>query len=85
MRKVAWIKTIDEDKALGELVDLYRQERDFKTRKVDHILKVHSLRPESLEDHAKLYHHVMHGESGVSLAEREMISVLVSASNECHY
>ena len=81
----AWIHTIPEDEAKGLLKDLYRSERDRKTKVVDNILKVHSLRPETLRDHAQLYHTIMHGPSGLSYAEREMIGVVVSVLNGCHY
>lgn len=85
MKPVAWIETIAEEDATAELARLYQKEKDFRTGKVDHILKVHSLNPPSLADHARMYHHVMHGESGLTLAEREMVAVVVSAINECHY
>jgi alkylhydroperoxidase family enzyme len=46
---------------------------------------IHSLNPATLRAHADLYHTVMHGESGLNRAEREMIAVVVSAINRCHY
>jgi alkylhydroperoxidase family enzyme len=52
---------------------------------VDHILKIHSLNPESLEGHHRYYDHIMRGPSGLSRAEREMIAVVVSAANDCFY
>lgn len=85
MDRPAWIEVIPEDEAEGLLKDLYDQERDPRTGRVDHILAVHSLHPETLRAHADLYHTVMHGKSGLSRAEREMIAVVVSAINRCHY
>jgi uncharacterized peroxidase-related enzyme len=81
----AWIEVIPEDEAEGLLKELYDQERDRKTGKVDNIMAVHSLNPATLRAHADLYHTVMHGESGLTRAEREMIAVVVSAINRCHY
>lgn len=81
----AWIKVIPEDQASGRLAKLYQQELDSRHGVVDNILKVHSLRPESLADHAAVYHTTMHGQSGLTRAEREMIAVVVSSINECHY
>jgi uncharacterized peroxidase-related enzyme len=52
---------------------------------VDNILKIHSLNPPSLTAHFELYHTLMRGRSGLSRAEREMIAVVVSAANQCHY
>lgn len=51
----------------------------------DHILASHSLNPEALEAHLRLYRTVMFGPSGVSRAEREAMAVCVSAANDCHY
>jgi alkylhydroperoxidase family enzyme len=52
---------------------------------VDHILAVHSLRPSSLRTHYDLYKDVMFGPSELSRAQREMIAVVVSVANRCHY
>ena len=83
--KPAWIRTIPEEEAEGLLAELYRKEGDRRTGQVDNILKVHSLAPETLRDHAHLYHTIMHKSSGLTHAEREMIGVVVSFLNECHY
>lgn len=56
-----------------------------KARETDHILASHSLNPEALEAHLRLYRTVMFGPSGVSRAEREAMAVCVSAANDCHY
>ncbi len=85
MVKPAWIEVIPEDKAEGLLRELYDQEMDKRHNVVDNIMKVHSLHPESLRAHADLYHTVMHGRSGLRRAEREMIGVVVSVLNQCHY
>ena len=85
MKRDAWIEVVPEDKATGLLEELYDRERDQRAGVVDNILKVHSLHPETLRAHADLYHAVMHGRSGVSPIEREMIAVVVSALNHCHY
>jgi uncharacterized peroxidase-related enzyme len=85
MSDSAWIEVIPEDEAEGLLKDLYDQERDRRTGKVDNIMMIHSLNPATLRAHADLYHTVMHGESGLNRAEREMIAVVVSAINRCHY
>lgn len=81
----AWIDVIPEDQASGRLAELYQQELDRRHGVVDNILKVHSLRPTTLADHAALYHTTMHGPSGLTRAEREMIAVVASSINGCHY
>lgn len=85
MSRPAWIEVIPEEAADGLLKELYDQERDKRAGVVDNIMKVHSLRPETLRAHADLYHTVMHGRSGLSHIEREMIAVVVSSINQCRY
>jgi alkylhydroperoxidase family enzyme len=81
----AWIEMVPEEAAGGGLKDLYDEYRSPQTGKVDNVLKIHSLHPESMRDHARLYRTVMHGKGGLSRPEREMIGVVVSTANRCHY
>ena len=74
-----------EADASGLLADLYDKEKDPETGLVDNILKVHSLHPETLRAHIDLYRTIMYGRSGVTRVEREMIGVVVSKLNDCHY
>ncbi len=85
MSRAAWIEVVPEEEAEGLLAELYAQEMDRRHNVVDNILKVHSLHPETLRDHAALYHTVMHAPGGLSRVEREMIAVLASALNRCRY
>jgi uncharacterized peroxidase-related enzyme len=80
---VPWIDWVDDDEASGRLGEVYARHRG--AHGVAHILKIHSLNPESLERHYAFYRHIMFGPSGLSRAEREMIGVVVSATNECFY
>ena len=84
-RPAAWIETVPEQEATGLLRELYDKERDKQLGVVDNILQVHSLHPETLRAHIDLYRTVMYGRSGIARAEREMIGVVVSSINECHY
>ncbi len=81
----AWIDVIGEADADGLLAELYGAEKDRETGLVDNILKVHSLHPETLRAHVDLYRTVMYGQSGITRVEREMIGVVVSRINGCHY
>ena len=83
--RIAWIDTIAEDAAEGLLRELYDAERDKTIGAVDNILKVHALHPETMRAHIDLYRTVMYGRSGVTRVEREMIGVVVSKINSCHY
>lgn len=78
-----WIEWIAEEEATGRLRELY--DKYAGRFGVDHILKIHSLNPDSLEHHYSLYAHLMRGPSNLSRAEREMIAVVVSVANDCFY
>lgn len=81
----AWIQVIPEAEAADELKSLYEQEWDQEKQGVDNILAIHSLNPPALRAHADLYHTIMHSKSPLSRSEREMVAVLVSTINNCHY
>ena len=85
MEKRAWIHIVPEEEAGGELAGYYKQEWDAEKQGVDNILAVHSLNPPTLRAHADLSHTGMHAKSPLSRSEREMIAVVVSVINKCHY
>ncbi len=81
---MSWIQEIWDGEAEGELARLYHELRDAGGR-VDNIITIHGLHPESLAVHAAFYRLAMRGSAGLSLREREMLAVTVSAVNRCHY
>lgn len=81
---MAWIKMIDEGSAEGKLKTMYEKLLSPEGV-VDNILKIHSLNPPSLLGHYEYYKTLMRGKSGLSRIQREMIAVVVSAANKCHY
>ncbi len=83
-RPMAYIPYIEEPNAPEDLKTLYNRYRD-PLGHVDNILKIHGPNPPSLEAHAKLYVTLMRGKSDLSKIQREMIAVVVSSINECHY
>lgn len=82
---MAWIKEIEVNEATGKLEKLYDKIGGRTKGNVANILKVHSIHPDAMESHLKLYETIMFGESGLSRSQREMIAVVVSSSNECEY
>jgi uncharacterized peroxidase-related enzyme len=81
---MAWIQTIHEDDASGELRDIY--ERISGARgKLSNIMRVQSLRPEAMMAHLDLYMALLFGKSGLRRAERELIATVVSVANDCEY
>jgi alkylhydroperoxidase family enzyme len=81
---MAWIEVIPEDDAKGALKEAYEQMQE-PWGGVDNILKIHSLNLPSMLAHNELYKVVMRGDSQLSRVQREMIAVVVSAVNRCHY
>ena len=81
---MAWIETVAEDAAQGELKSIYDAQRQ-QAGAVANILKAHSLSPAILEAHLRLYSAVMHAPGPLSRRQREMIAIVVSVMNECHY
>ncbi|MCS5624967.1 MAG: carboxymuconolactone decarboxylase family protein, partial [Candidatus Marinimicrobia bacterium] len=41
--------------------------------------------PESLAAHVQLYKTIMYGKSPIRRTDREMIAVVISTINQCHY
>lgn len=81
---MAWIKTIEEHDARGDLKRIYAEQR-LKAGDLANILKIHSIAPGVLEAHLGLYHAAMHAPGELSRTHREMIAVAVSAANGCDY
>ncbi len=82
--RVAFIATVDEAVAEGELAEVYRYIAGAAGT-VAHILKSSSLHPAILRRHYDLYREVMFGPSPLSRAQREMVATAVSGLNGCHY
>ncbi len=78
-----WIKVVEET-AEGELKEIYQSQRK-KAGTLANILKIHSLAPRTLSTHMALYEAVMHSPGDLSRVQREMIAVVVSSLNHCHY
>ena len=81
---MAHVRYVPETEASLELRDLYDRTRG-PGGGVDNILRVHGLNPPSLLAHFELYKTLMRGRSDLSRAQREMIALVVSSINECHY
>jgi alkylhydroperoxidase family enzyme len=82
---VAWIAIIDEDDADDPLASLYGKMQDPRAGRVDNIMKIQSLHLGGLEGHFALYTAVMRGTETLPKADREMIALVVSLLNSCHY
>jgi uncharacterized peroxidase-related enzyme len=81
---MAWIKVIEPADATGELKAEY-DKAVGRAGRVFNILKVQSLNPLALRASMEMYLAVMHGPSGLSRAERELMATVVSWANHCFY
>ncbi|MCH7548666.1 MAG: carboxymuconolactone decarboxylase family protein [Candidatus Krumholzibacteriota bacterium] len=82
---MAWIPMIPDDEVSDDYLRTLYGKYSTPSRGVDHIMKIHSLNPKSMELHHDYYKHLMTGRSGLSRAQREMIAMVVSKANGCHY
>lgn len=51
----------------------------------DNILRIHGVHSKVMRQHYELYLEIMRRKSPLSRIQREMIAVLVSSLNHCHY
>jgi len=81
---MARVKVIKKEDATGKLKEIY-DELISKRGKLSNVLRIQSLKPESIITHIDLYMNIMFTKSELSRAEREMMAVVVSVSNKCSY
>jgi len=81
---MAYIGIIEQDEATGNLKAEYDQ-AERRAGRVYNILKTMSRSPAALKASMELYKATMFGPSELSRAQREMLAVVVSAANHCHY
>ena len=81
---MAYLRLVNEDEASGLLKEEY-DAAVARAGKVFNIVKAMSLRPGVLRRSMQLYREVMFGRSGLSRIERELLAVVVSRANDCHY
>ena len=81
---MAFIKYIPYDKASDELKALY-DKYGGKDKMPANIVRIAGFNPKAMAAHLDFYRAIMFGKSPLSRDQREMIAVVVSAINECHY
>ncbi len=82
--RLTWLRVPAEEELPAEVVALQEPSLE-KLGFVPNVLRVYALRPGHLLAWTAHYDELMKGESGLSKAEREMIAVVVSMTNECRY
>ena len=82
---MSWIKTIAYENAKGKLKKLYDRVKG-PDNNVDNVLKVHSLRPHTLNGHMVLYKSVLHHrDNRFPKWYLEFLGSYVSKLNQCQY
>ena len=81
---MTWIRTVAPEDAEGRLKIEY-DKAIRRAGKVYAIVASMSPNPEVLESAMRLYRDVMHRDSPLSRAQRELLATSVSVFNECHY
>lgn len=81
---MAWIRIIPRDEAEGPLREEY-EAAERRAGRVWKIVAVMSQNPRTMKASMGIYLAIMYGPSPLSRAQREMLAVVVSAANRCHY
>jgi alkylhydroperoxidase family enzyme len=81
---VSWIEIVRPENAVGALREIY-EAAVRRAGRVFGILQVQSPNPPVLEASLEFYKALMHGPSPLSRRQRELLAVVVSRANDCHY
>lgn len=82
--KISWLDLPDEETLDQDLQAMFAKARE-NVGFLPNVLKAFTIRPERLKRWIRHFNSVMYSESELSVAEREMIAVAVSAQNHCLY
>ena len=82
--RLAWLHVPGEEEVPEEVRSLW-QRADEKLGFVPNVLRTWALRPEHMLRWRKYMDELLKGASGLTEAQREMIGVVVSSTNRCHY
>ncbi len=81
----AWIEMISDEDAGPELADMLDSARTPHGT-VDNVMRVHSLRPNTMKGHVTLYRAALHDDTNtIPMWLQETISSYVSILNDCPY
>jgi uncharacterized peroxidase-related enzyme len=83
-KDLSWLRVPAEEEAPAGVQELYDKANE-KLGFVPNVLRVYALRPRHLELWNTFYDDLMRGDSTLTRPQREMIAVVVSTVNRCHY
>lgn len=81
---LAFISYVPEEDAPPEVAEAFGRYRS-RHGGVDNILRIHGPNPKSMDAHVGLYRALMFRASPLTRSQREMLALVVSACNRCHY
>ena len=79
-----YVNPIPPDEARGLVAKEYAA-AVRRAGRIWNIVSIQSHNPEAMRDSMRLYRSSMYNDSQLSRAQREMVAVVVSTANECHY
>ena len=82
--RLSWLRVPPQDELPAEVTELFEKPLE-KLGFVPNVLRVYALRPQHLVLWNAFYEELMRGDSALSKVQREMIAVVVSTTNRCHY
>ena len=82
--RIAWLDVPAEDGVPPEISELWARPLE-RLGFVPNVMRTFALRPEHLLRWWSYYDELMRGDSGLTKAQREMIAIVASAANRCHY
>jgi alkylhydroperoxidase family enzyme len=81
---MAWIRTVPPEEADGPLAEQYAA-AVARAGRVYQIVQSMSLAPGILDASMKHFGQIAHARDGLTRSNRELVAVVVSVVNECHY
>ena len=81
---MAWIRTVPPEEADGPLAEQYAA-AVARAGRVYQIVQSMSLAPGILDASMKHFGQIAHAREGLTRSNRELVAVVVSVVNECHY
>jgi len=83
-KDLSWLRVPAEEEAPAGVLEMYEKANE-KLGFIPNVLRVYALRPRHLELWNAFYDDLMRGDSTLTRPQREMIAVVVSTVNRCHY
>ena len=81
---MAWIRLVRPEDAQGDLRVSYEAALK-RAGRVFHIVRAMSLAPKVLDASMGMYQAIMFAKGGLTRQQRELLAVVVSSTNSCHY